>query len=209
MKLYDGLGPNPLAVRIAFAEKGIAAEVVPVDMTNNENRTPDFYAKVPTGTLPALETEGGQIISEIAAIAEWLEETQPEPPLIGRSPAERAETRMWARRLDFEICMPLGIAFQAGRARKFFAERKMLPNEQAAEDYMAIGVARLRWLEGLMGAREYVCGDRFSWADVPLFSFLNFFGARGKQEERYPHGGWLDGWRERVAGRPAVAATLG
>lgn len=209
VKLYDGLGPNPLAVRIALAEKGLSPEIVPVDMTRNENRTPDFYARVPTGTLPALETGDGQIVSEIAAIAEWLEDTQPEPPLIGRSPAERAEVRMWARRLDLEICMPLGIAFQAGRARKFFAERKMLPNEQAAEEYLAIGAARLRWLEGLMDGRAFVCGNRFSWADVPLFSFLSFFGVRGRQEEHYPHGGWLDGWRARVASRPAVAAALG
>lgn len=207
MKLYDGLGPNPLAIRIALAEKGMAAEVVAVDMTKNENRSPEFYAKVPTGTLPALETQDGLVISEISAIAEWLDEAQPAPPLIGATPAERAETRMWARRLDLEIGMHLGIGFQAGRARKFFENRKALVSEQAAEDHLTIAADRLRWLEGLMSGRPYICGDRFSWADIPLFSYLEFFGARGKQEDRYPHGGWLDDWRTRTRARPAVQAA--
>lgn len=208
MKLYDGLGPNPLAARIALAEKGVAHEREFVDMMVSANRTPDFYARNPSGTLPVLETSDRRCIAEITAIAEWLDETQPGPKLIGNDPGERAETRMWARRIDFEICVPLAVAFQAGRARKFFEPRKALPNAEAAEEYMAIGVDKLSWLEGLMVGRAFICGDRFSWADVPLWSFLSFFGMRGKQEEQYPHGGWLDGWRERLAARPAVKAAM-
>ena len=155
-----------------------------------------------------LETDAGVMVSEISAIAEYLEEIAPAPPIIGSSPEERAQTRMWARRLDLEICMALGTAFQAGRARRFFADRKLLPCEQAAEDYLAIGAARLGWLEERMGANRWVCGERFSWADVPLFAFLEFFGTRGRQEEHYPHDGWLDGWRARMRERPSVAAAL-
>jgi glutathione S-transferase len=208
MRFYDGLGPNPLAVRLALAEKGLTPDTAFVDMVAKENRTPEFYAKVPTGTLPALEFDDGFVLSEITAIAEWLDEAHPEPALIGSNARERAETRMWARRLDLEICMPLGIGFQAGRARAFFLERKTLPCEQAAEDFLKIGCERLAWLEGTMAGHDWVCGERFSWADLPLFCFLEFFGRRGKQEDLYPHGGWLDGWRDRVRTRPAIAAAL-
>jgi len=208
MKFYDGMGPNPHAARIALAEKGLAYDRVEVDIVKNESRTGEYVTRVnPFGTIPALETDGGQCISEIAVIAEYLEELQPDPPLIGRTVEERAETRMWARRLDLELCMPLGIAFQAGRARKFFEGKKELPSEQAAADFEGIAMTRLARLEGQMAGRTWVCGDRFSWADVPLFAFMEFFGTRGKQEHAYPHGGWLDDWRARMRARPAVIAA--
>lgn len=208
MKLYDGIGPNPFAARIALAEKGLAYERVAVDIVKNESRTPEYLARVnPTGTIPALETDDGMVIAEVTAIAEYLDEVQPQSPLIGATVEERAATRMWARRLDLELCMPLGIAFQAGRARKFFEGRKDLPGEQAAADFLAIGLKRLGWLEGLLAGRPYVCGDRFSWADVPLFAYLEFFGARGRQEDSYPKGGWLEEWRARVRARPGVLAA--
>ena len=208
MKFYDGIGPNPHAARIALAEKGIGYERVEVDITKNESRAPEYIARVnPSGTIPALETDQGQCIAEITAIAEYLEDVQPEPAFIGRNAAERAETRMWARRLDLELGSPLGIAFQAGRARKFFEGKKDLPSEQAAADFLEIGMKRLHWLEGVMAGRDYVCGERFSWADVPLFAYLEFFGVKARQEEYYPKGGWLDQWRARMRARPAIIAA--
>lgn len=200
MKLYDGLGPNPHAVRLALAEKGLAYERVPVDMMANENRSGDYLARVnPAGTIPALETDDGQCISEIGAIAEYLDEIAPERPLIGATVADRAQTRMWARRLDLDICMPLGIAFQAGRARKFFEGRKRLPRAEAADDFLAIALDRLAWLAGQMGANQWICGDRFSWADIPLFTYMEFFEARGGQT--YPRTGWIEDWRQRMRAR--------
>lgn len=206
MKLYDGMGPNPKAVRIALAEKRMVPQIVTIDIVKNESRSPEYLAKNPSGTVPALETETGLVVSEVTAIAEYLDELQPEPSLIGRSAEERAETRMWARRLDHEVLMPLGVGFQAGNARKFFEGRKPLPSEQAAADMLDIGLERLRWLEGLMAGREFICGPRFSWADIPLYAYLTFFGKVGRQEDRYPHGGWLDEWRARMAARPSAEA---
>jgi glutathione S-transferase len=205
MKLYDGMGPNPHAARLALAEKGLAYERVHVDMMANENRSGDYVARVnPAGTIPALETDDGQCISEIGAIAEYLDDIAPERPLIGATPAERAQTRMWARRLDLDICHPLGIGFQAGRARKFFEGRKALPRVEAAEDFLAIGIARLDWLAEQMGDKQWICGDRFSWADIPLFAYMEFFEAKGKQD--YPKVGWIEDWRQRVRARERYVA---
>ncbi len=205
MKLYDGLGPNPHAVRLALAETGHAHERIEVDIVKNENRTGDYVARInPAGTIPALETDEGQIICEIGAIAEYLDEITPGRPLIGATVTERALTRMWARRLDLEICVPLGIAFQAGRARRFFEGRKPLPRAEAAEDFLAIGLARLEWLAGQMGNNQWICGDRFSWADIPLFAYMEFFEAKGGQD--YRRIGWIEGWRARMRARERYVA---
>ncbi len=205
MKLYTGRGPNPRAARIAFAEKGVAYERVEVDIVKNESRTGDYVARVnPAGTIPALETDDGQMICEVTAIAEYLDEVEPAHPLIGKTPAERAETRMWARRLDLEICAPMGLAFQGGAMRKFFDGKKMLAPEESVPTFIEIGRTRLEWLEGQMAGRDWICGERFSWADVPMFCYLEFFQKVGAQTA--PTGGWLDGWRERMRARPSAVA---
>ena len=103
MKLYNSIGPNPRVVRMFLAEKGLKIPVTEVDLLAGENRRGDYTAVNPHGTTPALEVESGSHIAEITVICEYLEELHPTPPLIGATPAERAETRMWARRIDLNI----------------------------------------------------------------------------------------------------------
>lgn len=204
MKLYTGRGPNPRAVRIALAEKAIAYEAVEIDILKNESRTGDFVARVnPAGTIPALE-DGEVIVSEVGAIAEYLDEVSPTTPLIGANTAERAATRMWARRLDLDVCVLAGTAFQGGAMRAFFEGKKMLAPEGSAPAFIAMAHARMEWLEGELGGRDWVCGDRFSWADVPMFCYVDFFSRYGAQT--YPRGGWFEGWMERMRARPSAAA---
>lgn len=205
MKLYTGRGPNPKAARMAFAEKHIAFDRVEIDIVKNESRTGDYVARInPAGTIPALETDDGQVICEVTAIAEYLDEVHPAQSLIGATAAERAETRMWSRRLDLEVCLPMGLAFQGGAMRKFFAGRKMLAPEESVPTFIEMGRARLEWLEGQATGRDWICGDRFSWADIPTFCYLEFFQKVGAQTA--PVGGWLDGWRERMRARPSAKA---
>ena len=205
MKLYTGRGPNPKAVRIALAEKGIDYERIEVDIVKNESRTGDYVARVnPLGTIPALETDDGQIICEVTAITEYLDELQPTPPLIGTTPAERAETRMWSRRIDLEIYAPMGLAFQGGAMRAFFEGRKALAPAESVPAFLAMAHERLAWLEAQMTGRTWICGERFTWADIPLWCVLDFFTRYGKQT--VPSGGWFDDWRTRVKARPSSAA---
>ena len=205
MKLYTGRGPNPKAARMAFAEKGIDYERIEIDIVKNESRTPDYLARVnPVGTIPALETDDGQIICEVTAIAEYLDEISPGRPLIGATFAQRAQTRMWARRIDLEIYTPMGLAFQGGPMRAFFAGKKLLAPEESVPAFTEMARARLAWLEEQMAGRDWICGERFSWADVPLFCAIEFFGKHGGQG--VPIGGWLDGWRERMRGRASAVA---
>ena len=51
-------------------------------------------------------------ISEITAICEYLEDKFPAKPMIGSTPEEKAETRMWTRRIDLNICEPLANGFR-------------------------------------------------------------------------------------------------
>ena len=93
MKLYNSIGPNPRLVKMFAAEKGLKLELVEVDIIGGESRQPAYLAINPTGTTPVLAPDGGRPIAETTAICEYLEELQASPPLIGATPAARAEAR--------------------------------------------------------------------------------------------------------------------
>jgi glutathione S-transferase len=123
MKLYQSVGPNPRAVKMFIAEKGMDVERVAVDLMGGENRREPYLKVNPAGQTPALELDDGSCVTEITAICEYLEEKQPEPALIGRTAEERAKTRMWLRRIDHKICEPMANGFRFGEGLQLFQNR--------------------------------------------------------------------------------------
>lgn len=203
MKLHDSIGPNPHVVRIFAAEKTMTLERVKVDLMAGENRRDAYVARNPSGGIPMLETADGDI-AEVTAICEYLEELHPAPPLIGTTPAERAEARMWTRRIDLSILEPMTTGFRATAGRPLFASRMTLVTEAAGRELISIAAEKMAWLDGLMAGRTWVCGERFTLADIMLYAFVAF-GAQVGQP--LPAGAaWLPDWRERVAARPSASA---
>jgi glutathione S-transferase len=204
MKLYDGLGPNPRIVRIALAEKGLAPEIIPVDLIANANRAPEHLARNPLGGLPSLETDDGRHLAEVTALVEYLEDLQPEPPLIGTTPEDRAETRMWTRRIDLGLAEPLMMGFRATRARAFFAPRMPLLSESAGEEMLARASAFLAFLDTHLAGRPFVTGPSFTLADILLFAFVDSADQFGLTLPASP--AWLPAWQSRIHERSSAKA---
>src|SRR3990170_7852307 len=149
MRLYNSLGPNPRAVRMFLLEKGIDIPRVEIDIIGGENRRPPYTDKNPGGQMPTLELDDGRVIAETVAICEYLEEKHPRPALIGATPEERAETRMWQRRVEFGITEHLYNGFRYGEGLEMFKTRmRVLP--EAAPGLKAIVRDKLQWLDNLM-----------------------------------------------------------
>lgn len=74
MKLYRSGGPNPRVVEIFLVQKGVSLETISIDIGSGENRRQPYLAKNPLGETPALELDGGEAISQVTAICEYLEE---------------------------------------------------------------------------------------------------------------------------------------
>src|ERR1700744_2644124 len=123
MKFYNSIGPNPQVVTMFMAEKGIEIPKVEVNLMAGDNRKEPYLSKNPSGQLPALELDDGRVIAEIIPICEYLEEIHPNPPLIGRTPEERAVTRMWARRIDLNILEPMVNGFRFSNGMRLFQDR--------------------------------------------------------------------------------------
>lgn len=205
MKLYTSAGPNPHMVRMFAAEKGLALETVEVDLMGGENRRAPYTDTVnPAGQTPALVLDDGTVIAEITVICEYLEEKHPSPSLIGTTAEERAETRMWTRRIDLNICEPMTNAFRAAEGRRIFENRMKLVGAEGAAELKAIARDRLLWLDGKLQGRAFVCGDRFSLADVLLFAFLAFGAQVGQPIP--DEATWVKAWFARVQARPSAAA---
>ncbi|MCS6986890.1 MAG: glutathione S-transferase family protein [Sphingomonadaceae bacterium] len=204
MRLYDGAGPNPRIVRRFAAEKGIALPRVAVDVIGGENRRPAYLALNPLGGVPALELDDGQVVTEVVAICEFLEDLWPDPPLVGRTPAERAETRMWVRRFDLCILEPFTLGFRAAVARDFFSPRMPLLSAEAGRELLDHAWRNLAVFDGLLAGRAFVCGERFSLADITLAAFVGFAGEVGLEPP--PGLSWVPEWRARVEARPSSTA---
>jgi glutathione S-transferase len=203
MKLYQSIGPNPRVVKIFIAEKGLDVPRVEVDLMKGENRQPPHVARNPSGQTPCLELDGGRYISEITAICEYLEEKHPSPPLIGATAEERAETRMWTRRVDLKICEPMANGFRFSEGLGLFKDRLLCVPENAP-GLKAMAKDGETWLDGQLKG-PWICGDRFTLADILLFAFIEFGGTVGQPLD--PSFKKLSEWFERVKARPAVAAA--
>ena len=114
MLFYDSIGPNPKVVRVFMAERGISGiPTEAIDLRGGENRQEPFLSKNPSGQCPALALDNGTVLAEITAICEYLDEIGPGgTTLIGSTPEERAETRMWVRRIDLNILEPMANGFR-------------------------------------------------------------------------------------------------
>jgi glutathione S-transferase len=180
MKLYDSVGPNPRIVRMFMAEKGIEIPKQAVDLRKGENREAEHLKRNPHGQMPTLELDNGNYVSEITAICEYLEEKNPNPPLIGSTPEERAECRMWTRRIDLNICEHMGNGFRFGEGLKFF-EKRIACAPEASPGLKMIAANRLQWLNNQMAdGRQYISGKRFTLADILLYGWLDFAGTVGQ-----------------------------
>src|SRR6185437_2135226 len=179
MKLHTSIGPNPRVVKMFLAEKGMDVPFVTVDLMGGENRREPYAKSVNrAGQTPALELDDGACLSEITAICEYLEEKHPNPPLIGTTPEERAETRMWTRRVDLKICEPMANGFRFSEGLGLFKDRVLCIPENAP-GLKAMTKDGETWLEGQLKG-PWICGDRFTLADILLFGFIEFGGQVGQ-----------------------------
>ena len=204
MKFYDSIGPNPRVVNMFLAEKGIDLPRHKIDLLSGENRQ-EAYRKVnPHGTTPALEIDEALVIAEITAICEYIEELHPTPALIGETPMQRAETRMWTRRIDLNIVEPMTNGFRYSEGLAMFKDRvHCIP--AAAADLKAIAQERLTWLDGLIAGREWIVGDRFTLADILLYAFLDFGTQVGQPINQDNKN--IVSWFERAKARAGAKAT--
>ena len=103
MELYNYFRSSAsYRVRIALALKGLAYDYKPVHLAKSE-QFQESYAAVSAARLVPLLRDGDAIVTQSLAIIEYLDETQPEPPLLPADPLQRARVRALALDIACEI----------------------------------------------------------------------------------------------------------
>lgn len=204
MLLHDAISPAPRCLRMFVLEKSLPIPSVAVDVMAGENRAAAYLAVNPAGQTPALTLDDGSTLAEAVAIAEYLEERHPAPALIGRTPEERAQTRQWWRRVELNVTEFIHHAFHYAEGLPRFVPRIPVAPE-AADGLKRIAQDRLAWLDGLFGTGPWLCGERFTAADIWLYVWLDFGNSVNQPFDRLlPR---IGPWFERVAARPGAAAS--
>ena len=160
-------------------------------------------------TLPVLELDDGTRITESLAIVHYLEQTHPEPNLMGVDAREQALVLMWC-----DICALQGYLGIQERFRNSsdFPEGRALPGPVSYDQIAALvdrGDKRIEvFFDGLdkrLGEGPYLATDRYTFADIAAFVYLGFAErvtgqdpAEGREHVRR--------WAGEIKARPAIAA---
>ena len=204
MKFHYSVGPNPRIVKMFMAERGTELPTVEVDIIGGENLGEDYRRLNPSAQTPCLELDNGKVLAEVTVICDYLDQVTDGPTLVGDTPEDRAETLMWCRRLDSRILEPMTLGFRSSEGLPLFQNRyHVIPD--ASDDLKATVQENYQWLDGLMAGKDYICGDRFSLADIQLFVFAEFGNAFGQPLPADARN--LQAWFARVAQRPSVEAS--
>ena len=209
MKLYDcQMAPNPRRVRVFLAEKGVDIPKTEVSIIEGENLKPEYLAVNPRGLLPTLELDDGNRIDETVAICRYIEETQPEPNLMGRDALEKAQIESWQRRMEFDGLNPTGEMFR--NSFDPFKNRGLpgLENVQAIPELAARGKAGVERfyerLERRLSQSSYIAGERYTIADITALCVVDFasFAKMGIPEANAN----TKRWHADVSSRPSAKA---
>ena len=200
MKIYSSsFAPNPRKVLIYLKEKGISdIEIINLDLAKLEHKTPEYKAIAPNSRVPALQLDDGTVILETTAMCRYLECLYPEPNMFGESPMEIASIEMWYSRVSFELMMPLMHGFRHTHPHMSEMENQ---NEEFGLAQRKLAVKELKNYDKIIESREFIAGDRFTYADLQMVTSLQFLVRLNKLDiEDY---GNLNDYIFKVSSRPS------
>ena len=166
MKLYSYFRSSAAyRVRIALNLKGLPYEIVSIHLTKDggHQRTPEFRAVNPQMRVPVLALSGGEVLTQSLAIIEYLDEINPEPPLLPADAFDRAKMRALAQMIACDI-HPLNNLVTLQYLKR------TLKHEQADIDawYRHWVLEGFTAVEAMLGPGPYACGAHVTLADLCL-----------------------------------------
>lgn len=197
------LSPYSRKVRIMLAEKGVGFEM---RLERVWERRQEFLALNPAGKVPVLVEGDGTVLADSYAICEYIEETHPEPPIIGRKPLFRAEVRRIVAWFDEKFAKEVTSNLLFEKVVKRFLGMGA-PNSDAIRAGNRNIHYHLDYIGYLTEQRNWLAGDDFSLADIAAaahISCLDYLGdVPWSEHER------AKDWYARVKSRPSFRAILG
>jgi glutathione S-transferase len=196
MKLYFSPGACSLAPHIVLNELDLPHTTVKVDLRNKLTATGEnFFMINPKGSVPALQLESGQVITEGPVIMQYILDQKPGSSMYS-TPAsmERYELMQWLNYITSEIHKGLSPLFN----REYMATT-------APAWTIANMQKKFKFLSESLSNKTFLCGSKFTPADAYLFTCLGWGKLVGLDMNDWPT---LKAYISRIAERPAVMAAM-
>jgi len=196
MKLYYKPGACSLATHIALQETGSSFDIDEVDTAARRTKSGKDYASINVkGYVPALELDDGTILTEGAAVLQYVADQNPSSNLAPATGSiERVRVQEYLNYVGSELHKAFGPFF----------------NDNASDDQKktaGVNVAKkFDYLNELLSdGRDYLVNNTFSVADSYLFVVSNWSNFVGIDLARWPH---VSAFVQRVSQRPAAQAAM-
>lgn len=201
------LCPFARKVRIVLAEKKLPFEL---ELEKVWERREEFLALNPTGEVPVLieageDDEPPRVFADSVAICEYLEETAPEPALLGGTASQRAEIRRLTAWFDLKFQREVTLNLVDEKINKRFLGLGA-PSSTAIRAGHANIAIHLAYIEYLIERRNWLAGETFSLADVAAAAQMSCVDYVGDVPwEDFPE---ARSWYARVKSRPSLRPIL-
>jgi len=196
LTLYFSPGACSLAVHITAREAGVPIELVEVNLATHQLKNgSDYFAINPRGYVPALRLDDGLVLTEVAALVQYLADLEPQTRLAPKAGTlERVQLQAW-------------LTFISSELHKVFSP--WLWHKETAESTVAsvrekIAV-RFAELDRLLARQTYLMGDRFTVADAYAFAIVNWSNFLDVDLGAFPS---LAAYMARIAERPKVREAM-
>ena len=195
LKLYYSPGACSQAVHIALHETGIEHSSERVDLRAKRTETgADYWAINPKGAVPALDLGDGQVLTENAAILQFIGDlaaTEALFPMVGD--LRRYRVLEWLNFIATELHKGFGPLWNPASTEDV---------RQGARDLLA---KKFAFAEKTLGAGPFVMGEQLTIADPYLFVMIGWTALHGIDSARWPG---LVAFAERMRERPSVQIVL-
>jgi len=194
MKLYYAPGACSMSPHIVLNEGGFQYTPEKVDLKNDSYSGGKFSTLNPKGYVPALQLDNGELLTEGAAIVQYLGDKKPEAKLIPAvGTMERARCVEWLTYISSELHKGFGPLFYPTTSDA---------DKAAAKDKLG---KRIGYLDSQLKGRDFLLGSQFSVADAYAFTVLNWSGHVGLDLSPFANVG---AFMERMKKRPKVQETM-
>ncbi|HEV7138865.1 MAG TPA: glutathione transferase GstA [Steroidobacteraceae bacterium] len=195
MKLFYASGACSLSPHIVAHEAGIELSLQKVDLKTKTMATEGDYLTVnPKGSVPALQLDDGQVLTEGPVIVQYLADLKPEKRLApAAGTLARYRLQEWLGYINSELHKTYSPLFRPDTPAETRAERQAYLSKRYAI------------VESRLAGQAYLLGDSFTVADAYLFTVTNWAGTVKFDLAPFPN---LRAFQERIAARPAVKAAM-
>ncbi len=195
------LSPYCRKVRLSLAEKKIEVELVEEKYWEKD---PDFLRRNPAGKVPVLRLDG-QIMSESAAICEYIEETRPEPPLMPKKADARYEVRRLVGWFDDKFHHEVTSKLLYERVNKKVTGEGYPDSKNVKEGARAIKY-HLDYMAWLLDHRRWLAGDQMTLADFAAAAHLSALDYISDVDWNRSQA--VKDWYAKIKSRPAFRSIL-